>query len=459
MKITLPEKVRFILERLEANGFEGYAVGGCVRDSILGKQPNDWDITTSAAPEEVKMIFPHTFDTGIEHGTITVLIDREGFEVTTYRIDGAYDDCRHPREVCFTSSLTEDLRRRDFTINAMAYNERAGLVDAFDGLGDLEKGTVRCVGNARERFGEDALRMMRAVRFSAQLGFEIEDQTAEAVRELAPALKMISAERIQTELVKLLESAHPDWIRKAWELGITAVILPEFDRIMEQPQNNAHHIYSVGEHTLRTLEHIPADKVLRLTMLMHDMGKPETAALDEKGIYHFRGHAAGSALIAKRILKRLKFDNDTSGKVYKLVLNHSLYPEMTPEGVRRGIFRLGEELFPLFLQVKRADVMGQSPSVQEKKLAYLEQIRQIYGEVLERGDCLSLRMLAVTGNDLIRDGMRPGKELGLILNQLLDEVLADPEKNQRDSLLERSRILRKTVAAKENDVYTVTDKR
>lgn len=442
IKIKLPEKVKIILERLIANGFEGYAVGGCVRDSLLGREPHDWDITTSAAPCQVKELFSHTFDTGIEHGTVTVLIGSEGFEVTTYRIDGAYTDGRHPSEVQFTSSLKEDLRRRDFTINAMAYNERAGLVDLFGGVKDLEKGVIRCVGDAGERFGEDALRMLRAVRFSAQLGFEIETQTAAAIRELAATLKKISAERIQAELVKLLESPHPDWFRKAWETGITAVILPEFDRMMDQPQNNAHHIYSVGEHTLETMRQIPENKVLRLTMLMHDMGKTECAVLDEKGIYHFHGHAAYSADIAKKLMKRLKFDNETAGQVYRLVACHSLYPEAEPEGVRKGIYQIGEELFPLFLEVKRADVMGQSPAVRQAKLSYLDQVRRIYEEILERGDCLSLKSLAVTGNDLIRDGVKPGPALGDILNKLLEEVLEHPEKNEKEYLLEKSRSLR-----------------
>lgn len=442
MQIELPEKVKIILEQLEAHGYEGYAVGGCVRDSVLGREPNDWDITTSASPQEVKKIFPKTFDTGIEHGTITVMIDKEGFEVTTYRIDGEYMDGRHPSEVQFTSDLIEDLRRRDFTINAMAYNENAGLVDAFGGIEDLQQGVIRCVGNAWERFGEDALRMMRAVRFCAQLGFAMEEQTAKAIQELAPSLKKISAERIQVELVKLLESPHPDWIKKAWELGITAIILPEFDRIMEQPQNGSHHIFSVGEHTLETMRHIREDRVLRLAMLFHDMGKPEIAVMDENGVYHFKGHSAYSAVLAKDILRRLKFDNETLNKVHRLVQNHSLYPERSPEGVRRGIYQLGEDLFPLFLEVKRADILGQNPAVQEQKLAYLEEVISLYQEIIRRGDCLSLKKLAVTGNDLIKDGVTPGKSMGILLGKLLDEVLEVPQRNEKQWLLERSRQLR-----------------
>lgn len=447
MRIILPEKVTFILEQLERHGFEGYAVGGCVRDSILGRAPSDWDITTSASPQEVKAIFPKTFDTGIEHGTITVLLEKEGFEVTTYRIDGEYEDGRHPKEVQFTSQLIEDLKRRDFTINAMAYNETKGLVDAFGGMEDLKNGILRCVGRAEERFEEDALRMMRAVRFCAQLGFVMEEETAGAIRFLAPALKKISAERIQVELVKLLESPNPHWIRQAWECGLTAVVLPEFDRIMEQAQNNSHHVYSVGEHTLETLRNVREEKILRLTMLFHDMGKPDIAAVDEKGIYHFRGHAARSAQVAKQIMKRLKFDNETLTKVCRLVQNHSLYPEATPEGVRRGVCQVGEELFPLFLEVKRADILGQNPAVWEQKLEYLRQVEQIYQEILKRGDCLSLKGLAITGRDLIGDGMRPGKDMGELLERLLEEVLKDPSRNQKEWLLERGRVLRRETAA------------
>lgn len=443
MKIKLPEKVKQILSQLREHGFEGYAVGGCVRDSILGREPGDWDITTSASPRQVKAIFPRTFDTGIAHGTVTVLIEKERFEITTYRIDGRYEDGRHPKEVLFTPDLKEDLKRRDFTINAMAYNEADGLVDLFGGVDDLREGIVRCVGEPRERFGEDALRMMRAVRFCAQLGFRMDEGTAAAIRELAPSLRRISAERVQAELTKLLVSPHPSWLRIAWETGITAVVLPEFDRMMEQPQNSAHHVYSVGEHTLRAMENIAPDKVLRLTMLLHDMGKPQAVRRDEQGIYHFRGHAAFSAVIAKDVMRRLKYDNDTQEKVCRLVRCHSLYPVATPEGVRRGIFEVGEDLFASFLKVKRADILGQKPEVQEEKLAYLRKVRILYEEILARGDCLSLKSLAIGGCELIADGVPPGREIGTLLERLLEEVLEQPERNTREWLLERSRILRR----------------
>lgn len=286
MKIELPKKVLFIINNLQLAGYDAFAVGGCVRDSILARKPQDWDITTSAKPEAIKEIFRRTVDTGIEHGTVTVMIGKDSYEVTTYRIDGAYEDSRHPKEVHFTNCLEEDLRRRDFTINAMAYNDDVRLVDVFGGMQDLNHHLIRCVGDPRERFSEDALRILRAVRFSAQLDFPIEPDTAKAVKELAPNLKNISAERIQTELVKLLTSPHPERIQDACELGITKVVFPEWDAMVGVKQNTIHHKYDVAEHTLHTLKHVKRDKYLRLTMLFHDMGKPAMKTTDEKGNDH-----------------------------------------------------------------------------------------------------------------------------------------------------------------------------
>ncbi len=324
--IQLPDKVRNIIDKLTDAGFEAYAVGGCVRDTILGRAPEDWDVTTSASPVQVKGLFPKTVDTGIQHGTVTVMLEGEGFEVTTYRIDGEYEDKRHPKEVAFTSNLLEDLRRRDFTINAMAYNERDGLIDAFDGLKDLQEGRIRCVGSPRERFTEDALRMMRAVRFGAQLGFAIEEGTKAAIVPLAKNLSAISAERIQAELVKLLVSDHPEEMRTVYETGMSQVFLPEFDRMMATPQNNRHHSYNVGEHTLVALKNIPGDKVLRLTMLLHDVAKPECQSVDAAGIYHFYGHPKKGAQMAGEILRRLKFDNETIERVMGLIAMTSCPP-------------------------------------------------------------------------------------------------------------------------------------
>lgn len=443
MRIKVPKKAQFIIDTITAAGFEAYVVGGCVRDSLLGRVPQDWDITTSATPSQVKSLFGHTIDTGIRHGTVTVMLDREGFEVTTYRIDGKYEDNRHPSEVTFTPSLEEDLKRRDFTINAMAYNESAGLVDLFGGLEDMEKKLIRCVGDARERFGEDALRILRAIRFSAQLGYMIEAQTREAIRELAGSLSQISAERIQVELVKLLVSPHPDYLRDAWELGVTRVILPEFDRMMETPQNHPHHQYNVGEHTLHTLTEVEADKELRLTMLFHDMGKPETLVTDEEGITHFYGHPAVSEEITRKILRRLKFDNDTVHRVCHLVKYHDYGNVSVPSMrvVRRAVSKIGEEFFPRVLQIKRADVLAQSMYLREEKLESLTEWKRYYDEIMSRGQCTSLKNLAVTGADLIAAGRKPGKELGILLNALLEWVLEHPEDNQKELLLEKAKEL------------------
>jgi len=436
-KILLPKKVNYIIETLQAHGFEAYAVGGCVRDSILGRTPEDWDITTSAMPEETKALFPRTFDTGIEHGTITVLLDGEGFEVTTYRIDGKYEDNRHPSEVTFTRCLQEDLLRRDFTINAMAYNNTAGLVDIFDGEKDLERGVIHCVGNASARFSEDALRILRGLRFAAQLGFTIDKETKDSMRELAPTLQKISAERIQTELVKMLVSDHPEFLRDAFRLGITAQFLPEFDILMSTTQETPHHMYTVGEHTLHALQNIRADKILRLTMLFHDMGKPALKTFDENGRAHFKKHAVESEIITRKVLRRLKFDNDTLAKTSRLVLYHDYRMPATPKNVRRAINKIGEDLFPYYMEVRRADVMAQSLYKREEKLQNLDDIENIYNDIIAAKQCVSLKTLAVAGKDLIEAGMEPGKGIGEKLNEFLSLVLDDPSLNTKEELLKR----------------------
>ncbi|MBD5488469.1 MAG: CCA tRNA nucleotidyltransferase [Lachnospiraceae bacterium] len=435
MHIQMPDKVHKIIEILEAAGYEAYAVGGCVRDSILGREPNDWDITTSAKPEEIKSLFTRTIDTGIKHGTVTVMLDKEGFEVTTYRIDGIYEDSRHPKEVTFTASLEEDLKRRDFTVNAMAYNERTGLVDIFGGLSDIEQGIIRCVGNAEERFTEDALRMLRAVRFSAQLGYEIEEETKQAIRRLASNLKKISAERIQAELVKLVTSPHPDYLRTAYETGITKHILPEFDICMETNQNNPHHCYNVGEHILHSMQETSPDKVLRLGMLFHDIAKPQTLSIDDEGVTHNKGHAELGEKMTKQILRRLKFDNDTIDKVSKIVLYHDQEVGLTPSGVRRAVNRMGEEIFTMLFAVQYADVLAQSDYLREEKLQKLTYKKEIYEGICQRKECLNLKDLAVTGSDLIALGIPAGRQIGVILSDLLDIVLEEPARNTREELL------------------------
>ena len=437
MKITLPDKVKYIIDAITAAGYEAYAVGGCIRDSILGREPADWDITTSAKPDQVKAIFPRTIDTGIAHGTVTVLLEKEGFEVTTYRIDGEYEDSRHPKEVVFTSNLIEDLKRRDFTINAMAYNETTGLVDAFDGMGDIDRGVIRCVGDPMERFTEDALRIMRAIRFSAQLGYEIEEKTNEAIRVLAPNLQNISAERIQVELTKLMVSAHPEYLEKAYETGVTKVFFPEFDTCMATKQIHKHHMYDVGTHTLVTLMHTPQDKYLRLAALFHDIGKPQAMTMDPDGTTHFKGHQKISAEMAKNVLRRLRYDNDTIHIVSRLVEHHDYGNGVEPNSriVRRAVNRIGEDIFPSLCKLRRADVLAQSSYMREEKLALLDRWESIYSEIIQKNQCVSLKTLAVTGSDLIAEGMKPGKEIGEALQKLLDHVLDEPQDNTKEILI------------------------
>jgi len=383
IQIQIPEKAKNIIETIQNAGFEAYVVGGCVRDSILGRCPEDWDITTSARPEQVKALFRRTIDTGIQHGTVTVMLDKEGFEVTTYRVDGKYEDSRHPKEVTFTPNLEEDLKRRDFTINAMAYNETEGLIDIFGGLQDIEAKLIRCVGNPEERFGEDALRIMRAIRFSAQLGYEIHEDTEAAIRKLAPTLQKISAERIQVELTKLLISPHPDTLRDAYDMGVTKVILPEFDAMMETPQKHKHHKYNVGEHTLHALIEIAPEKNLRYAMLLHDIGKPETLTVDEDGTTHFHGHPAVGEEMARGILRRLRFDNDTVAVVTRLVRYHDYGNDVTPDLriVRRAVNKIGEDIFPLLFPVRQADILAQSDYLRAEKLENLELWEQLYEEL------------------------------------------------------------------------------
>ncbi|MBO5081055.1 MAG: CCA tRNA nucleotidyltransferase [Lachnospiraceae bacterium] len=437
MKINMPQAVKEIIATLQQNNYEAYAVGGCVRDSILGREPNDWDITTSASPEEVKALFRRTIDTGIEHGTVTIMIDKVGYEVTTYRIDGKYEDGRHPTEVTFTRNLKEDLLRRDFTINAMAYNDTDGLVDIFGGLEDIERKVIRCVGDPRARFTEDALRLMRAVRFAAQLGYTIEEETRKAMKEIAGNLKKISAERIQVELVKTLVSPNPFMMKDAYELGLTKYFMPEFDLAMETEQRNRHHMYTVGEHSLVATGHIRADKVLRLTMLMHDFGKPLCITTDEEGIDHYYGHPAKSEEMAEEILHRLKFDNDTIRKVCILIRHHDERIVPGLKYMRRAMARIGEEAFPELFEVQEADISAQSNYKRDTKLANLEANRKDYEEICAKSQCVSKATLAVSGKDLIACGMKPGKEIGAVLDAMLQEVIESPEHNEKEYLLKK----------------------
>lgn len=437
LEIEIPQGAAWVLEQLRDAGYEAYVVGGCVRDSLLHRMPDDWDITTSAKPEDTKRIFRRTVDTGIQHGTVTVMVDRTGYEVTTYRIDGEYADGRHPEHVTFTASLLEDLKRRDFTINAMAYSPAEGLVDEFDGIGDINRRVIRAVGNPVQRFTEDALRMMRAIRFSAQLDYRIDEDTKEGIRLLAPNLQKVSAERIRVELEKLLLSEHPEELKEAYELGLLRQFLPELSECMECGQNNPHHCLSVGDHILCAVKAARRDKVLRLALLLHDIAKPQVKTTDENGIDHFHGHAVRSAALADRILRDLKYDNQTREAAVRLIAWHDCnLGDSLPE-IRKSISELGEEWFLPLLEVKTSDVEAQSDYQRDEKLGKIEYWRNAFEEIRRAGDCLSLKDLAVSGKDLIAAGAAPGKEIGRILYEMLEEVLREPAHNTREYLLEK----------------------
>ncbi len=448
MQIRYPRNVKTIIDTLQSAGYEAYAVGGCVRDSYLGMEPNDWDITTNALPKDVKKLFRRTIDVGIEHGTVKVMIGSDGYEITTYRIDGEYEDSRHPKEVTFTGELREDLRRRDFTINAMAYSEKTGLVDLFDGIADLKAGIIRAVGDPRERFSEDALRILRALRFSARFGYEIEDETVAAIKELAPTLSKISAERIREELEKLICSDNPDRLRKAYEYGVTSVIFPEWDVMMECEQDTPHHFTDVGDHTIAALQYTvknyhdlcDADtRLLRLATLLHDIAKPAMKTRGEDGADHFKGHPTAGKPMAEAFLKRLKYDNDTIDRVGRMVLYHDNRPDLTYPNVRRFMVNVGVSNMDNLMRLKYADLYAHTKYQWEDKLYQVEMLDKMYRKVIEDKDPLSIKDLAVDGHDLMEMGLASGPAMGATLKRLLEIVLDDPSANERSALLEAVR--------------------
>lgn len=381
MKLRLPEHVKAIIEKLEENGYEAFAVGGCVRDTILARQPQKWDISTSALPEQVKAVFPRSADTKHRRGSVTVFIGDDRYEVTTYRIDAGYEESPDLLQVAFTPNIADDLMRRDFTINAMAYNDRSGLIDPYGGMKDLQKKVIRCVQDADERFNEDALRIIRAIRYAACLNFKIEEKTWHSMPSHTGKLSGVSAGRLQKEIVQLLVSPHPELWGDLYQLGITAVIMPEFDRCMETPQETPHHFYNVGEHTLRVLTAVPAEKVIRLAALMHDFGKPEMRFRDSLGKDHFNGHDKRGAEIACEIMKRLEFDADTTEKVVRLITYHDYRPDLTPKAVGRAVRKVGEDLFPAYLQLQWADCHAQSLYKRKEKTERILGVARIYEEL------------------------------------------------------------------------------
>ena len=437
MNIKVPQDAMWILRKLNEAGYEAYVVGGCVRDSLMGREPNDWDITTSAKPLEVKALFRRTIDTGLQHGTVTVMNHGVGYEVTTYRLDGDYSDHRRPESVTYSENLADDLMRRDFTINAMAYHPKKGLVDLYGGVEDMKRKEIRAVGDPDARFNEDALRILRAVRFAAQLGFTIEPGTRGAIRNHVEDLGLISMERIETELTKLICSDHPEEMEELYNLGITAKILPEFDRMMKTPQNTPYHYTDVGHHTIAVMQHVSPTKVMRYAALLHDVGKPDCRFTDEKGQDHFYGHPKKGVPIAVKVMKRLKLDNKTIDEASLLVLWHDfgMKGDLTETSFRKGVSRMGLDNFPAYLEIRHADMNGQSDYHQEEKEAGFARIRELYDRLLAEKPALTIRELAVDGKDLKEAGIPAGPGMGEILKHLLEYVLEDPARNDRETLL------------------------
>ena len=435
--VDIPAPVREILEILETAGHRAWCVGGCVRDALLGRPPEDWDVTTAARPEETMALFgDRAVPTGLRHGTVTVRTAAGGVEVTTLRRDGAYRDHRRPESVTFTDSLEEDLRRRDFTVNALAVDLRGTLQDPLGGRADLAAGVLRCVGDPDRRFDEDALRILRGARFAAQLGFAIHPDTAAAIHRNRALLGDIAPERIWTELKKLVTGAHAAEVLRAYP-DVIGVFWPEVLPMVGFDQRNRHHCHDVWEHTLHALAAVPPEVELRLAMLLHDIGKPNCFTVDEKGQGHFYGHPAESARLAGEMLRRLRADNATTETVVRLVTWHDKNIPRTRSGVARALGKLGERDLRRLLDVKRADNLAQAPEYRSVQ-GEIDKAEAILDQLLAEGACVSLRQLAVNGRDLLALGLS-GPAVGRILRTLLDAVLDETLPNQRAALLAAAR--------------------
>lgn len=445
MTIAIPEKVKYILDTLNAHGFESYAVGGCVRDTIMGKEPFDWDITTSALPEKTIEIFEalgcKVIKTGIKHGTVTVLKDHEPFEVTTFRIDGEYTDRRRPNGVSFTASLEEDLKRRDFTINAIVTDCEGNIKDAFGGISDIKRKVIKAIGDPDKRLNEDALRIMRALRFASVLGFQVDPELQKSLRKNKELLRNIAPERINAEFSKLICGENFAWVLLNFT-DIIEVFIPEIKVCVGFDQRNIHHIYDVWEHSVKAAVAIPADLILRLTMLFHDIEKPSCFFMGEDHQGHFYGHAKKSAETAEKILRRLRYDNKTVKEVTELIELHDveIVPEKKP--VLRRMGKMGKESFEKLIAVKYADNRAQSPIVLSRRKDF-QKIEEIAAEAQRESSCFSLKSLAVNGKDLIDAGFPAGKEIGKILQYLLESVIDGKYENEKETLLRAAENFRK----------------
>ncbi len=434
--IDLPQGIVLLIHELEASGFEAWAVGGCVRDSLLGLAPHDWDVCTNARPEQTLLVFAghRVIDTGIKHGTVTVLMDGVPYEVTTYRTEGDYSDSRRPDSVSFVSSLKEDLSRRDFTVNAMAYHPKKGLHDEFGGVEDLKNKLIRCVGDPGTRFTEDALRIMRALRFSATYGFAIEEKTAQALREHKDRLLLIAPERIREELMRLIVGAYAADVLREYA-PVLHVFLPELIPMLGHQQFSPYHHLDIWEHTLKAVAAIKPEPALRLAMLLHDTGKPACFSRDEKGICHFYGHSQASHALAKEITARLHFDNQTAKTAKELVLFHDAIIPAKERNVLRWLNRIGETRLRQLIDVKRADTAAQHPDEREEKLRTIDELENCLDDVMRKRLPYTLKNLAVTGNDLAAIGIPQSPQTGLVLKALLEQVIDGKLSNEKEALL------------------------
>ena len=443
IKINIPEDANELIHTLQNNGHSAYIVGGCVRDSILGRTPHDWDICTSATPSEMLEIFKDKkiIETGLQHGTVTVVVNGEPYEITTYRIDGIYSDNRRPDTVTFTDKLVEDLRRRDFTINAMAYNDEEGLIDPFNGMEDIKYKKISCVGRAEDRFGEDALRILRAIRFAAQLEFTIMPGTDREIHKQYKNLENISIERINSEFCKIA-SSDDFCVELLLYKDVFSLFIPELKDMFDFPQNNPWHIWDVFGHTIHAVEYCDSDDlVVRLAVFFHDFGKPHSYQDGEDGIRHFKGHGKVSADMTDSIMKRLRFDNETRNNVVELVYYHDATFEVGKKYVKRWLNKIGEKQFRRLLQVKKADNKAQNLELSSDRIKELSEIESLIDEVLQEEECFSLKDLAVNGKDLMSVGYKAGKELGNTLNRLLQLVIDGDCPNEKEKLLQEAESL------------------
>lgn len=445
--INIPRGAAAIIDTLQSNGFEAYLVGGCIRDSILKRPVHDWDITTSATPDEMKKVFSDTkiIETGIKHGTLTILSVDGFYECTTYRIDGAYSDGRHPDMVRFTKSLAEDLKRRDFTINAMAYNDKEGLIDLFGGRLDLMDHVIRCVGNPEDRFKEDALRIMRALRFAAQLEFDLEMKTKVAAFQMSDTLAKVSAERINSEFCKILTQTMGSQVINNYR-EIIAVFIPEIRDMFGFEQNNPYHMFAVWDHIIEVLVRAnlfmdPNNLALVLAAFFHDIGKPHSYQDGPDSIRHFYGHAAKSAEMTDSIMRRMRFNNSIREQVVTLVKYHDADIKPEAKYVKRWLNKLdSEHLLRCLFMLKYSDISGQVVKNRAERLREVSELFTVLDDVINQQACFSLKDLAVNGGDLIAAGMKPGKEIGAVLNQMLELVLNDECANDKDALLKAAGI-------------------